>query len=337
MQQVPASPDAFVWLRLYSAQMHGLVPVGAGDPLWRTLRRPIRPLVYRRRLSDVCWANAALGANWTLSASARSPLGRQLDLQHPLQVRGRRRGGYVVGNYARVVLFMIRLGANRHEAEDAAQQAPGNGPPAGWTQPRTSPAGIPEPPPEHRPTSRRIETRQARPGRPPGSTNHRPATRPRHRQNRTPTSNIGRQATTTRRLSSKLRRRLRRRVGHGPNPPLERDAGVYRQDDTSGQPGGERGGLAAAHPPQVQAGLAGAGPHDRSASTRSVSSATVAVTSTVTARRRRRGPPRRRSARPRRRSSCLGSAGHLPATPARRRPRGATLRVHLPYRERKAC
>ncbi|MGW6359910.1 hypothetical protein ACWFR5_33275 [Streptomyces sp. NPDC055092] len=26
IQQVPASPDAFVWLRLYQAQMHGLVP-----------------------------------------------------------------------------------------------------------------------------------------------------------------------------------------------------------------------------------------------------------------------------------------------------------------------
>ena len=30
MQQLPASPDAFVWLRLYQAQMHGLVPGRAG-------------------------------------------------------------------------------------------------------------------------------------------------------------------------------------------------------------------------------------------------------------------------------------------------------------------
>ena len=33
LQQLPASPDAFVWLRLYQAQMHGLVPAGPDDPL----------------------------------------------------------------------------------------------------------------------------------------------------------------------------------------------------------------------------------------------------------------------------------------------------------------
>ena len=42
LQQLPASPDAFVWLRLYQAQMHGLVPAGPDDPLWWTLRRPFR-------------------------------------------------------------------------------------------------------------------------------------------------------------------------------------------------------------------------------------------------------------------------------------------------------
>ena len=34
VQQVPASPDAFVWLRLYQAQMLGLVSAKADDPLW---------------------------------------------------------------------------------------------------------------------------------------------------------------------------------------------------------------------------------------------------------------------------------------------------------------
>jgi integrase len=33
IQQLPASPDAFVWLRLYQAQMHGLVPAERDDPL----------------------------------------------------------------------------------------------------------------------------------------------------------------------------------------------------------------------------------------------------------------------------------------------------------------
>ena len=46
MQTVPASPDAFVWLRLYQAQMQGLVPGGLDQPLWWTLRRPFRPLAY---------------------------------------------------------------------------------------------------------------------------------------------------------------------------------------------------------------------------------------------------------------------------------------------------
>jgi integrase len=31
LQQLPASPDAFVWLRLCQAQMHGLVPAGPDD------------------------------------------------------------------------------------------------------------------------------------------------------------------------------------------------------------------------------------------------------------------------------------------------------------------
>ena len=33
VQQLPASPDAFVWLRLYQQQMHGLVPTGPADPV----------------------------------------------------------------------------------------------------------------------------------------------------------------------------------------------------------------------------------------------------------------------------------------------------------------
>ena len=33
MQQLPASPDAFVWLRLYQQEMHGLVPSGPDEPV----------------------------------------------------------------------------------------------------------------------------------------------------------------------------------------------------------------------------------------------------------------------------------------------------------------
>src|SRR5262249_32174739 len=46
LQQLPASPDAFVWLRLYQAWMQDLVPVGRDQPLWWTLRRPFRALTY---------------------------------------------------------------------------------------------------------------------------------------------------------------------------------------------------------------------------------------------------------------------------------------------------
>ena len=46
-QLLPASPDAFVWLRLAqeAARAKG-VPRGRGEPLWWTLRRPWRPLNY---------------------------------------------------------------------------------------------------------------------------------------------------------------------------------------------------------------------------------------------------------------------------------------------------
>ena len=42
LQPLPAAPDAFVWLRLYQAQLSGLVPAGRDEPLWWTLRRPFR-------------------------------------------------------------------------------------------------------------------------------------------------------------------------------------------------------------------------------------------------------------------------------------------------------
>ena len=66
MQQLPASPDAFVWLRLYQQEMHGLAPVGPDDPLWRTLRRPFRPLNYHAARAMFDRANVAAGAGWTL-------------------------------------------------------------------------------------------------------------------------------------------------------------------------------------------------------------------------------------------------------------------------------
>lgn len=66
LQQLPVSPDAFVWLRLYQAHTHGLVAVGRDQPLWWTLRRPFRALTYDAARAMFTRANAALGANWTL-------------------------------------------------------------------------------------------------------------------------------------------------------------------------------------------------------------------------------------------------------------------------------
>lgn len=45
-QQLPASTDAFVWLRLYQLERDGMIPAGRGEPLWWTLRSPSRPLTY---------------------------------------------------------------------------------------------------------------------------------------------------------------------------------------------------------------------------------------------------------------------------------------------------
>lgn len=66
MQALPASPDAFVWLRLYQAGLHGMVPAGRDDPLWWTLARPFRQLNYHAAYRMFSRANAELGANWSL-------------------------------------------------------------------------------------------------------------------------------------------------------------------------------------------------------------------------------------------------------------------------------
>ena len=66
LQPLPAAPDAFVWLRLYQAQLAGLVPAGRDQPLWWTLRRPFRALRYDAARVMFTRANAALGANWSL-------------------------------------------------------------------------------------------------------------------------------------------------------------------------------------------------------------------------------------------------------------------------------
>ena len=67
VQQLPASADAFVWLRLYQQQMHGLVPAGPdGSRCGGRCGGRYRPLSYHGAHRMFERANASLGANWTL-------------------------------------------------------------------------------------------------------------------------------------------------------------------------------------------------------------------------------------------------------------------------------
>lgn len=62
IEQVPASPDAFLWLAAYLAETEHLRP--ADDRrLWWTLRKPIRPLTYSALRAVLGRANDHLGAN----------------------------------------------------------------------------------------------------------------------------------------------------------------------------------------------------------------------------------------------------------------------------------
>jgi integrase len=63
LQWLPASADAFVWLRLY--QQHQPRPAGERS-LWLTLRPPHRPLTYTAMRRVLQRANGGLGTGWTL-------------------------------------------------------------------------------------------------------------------------------------------------------------------------------------------------------------------------------------------------------------------------------
>ncbi|WP_261565770.1 tyrosine-type recombinase/integrase [Frankia gtarii] len=67
-QELPASTDAFVWLRLYQAEIDESVPRERRQPLWWTMRRPFRPLTYHavhrmfERAADAAGSMATLHA-----------------------------------------------------------------------------------------------------------------------------------------------------------------------------------------------------------------------------------------------------------------------------------
>jgi site-specific recombinase XerC len=68
VQELPASTDAFVWLRLYQAQMAGRIPRGRRQPLWWTLHPPARPLSYHAVHRMFERAAARAGSTATLHA-----------------------------------------------------------------------------------------------------------------------------------------------------------------------------------------------------------------------------------------------------------------------------
>ncbi len=68
VQELPASSDAFVWLRLYQLEMDGLIPTGGRQPLWWTSRRPVRPLTYHAAHRMFERAGEAAGSTATLRA-----------------------------------------------------------------------------------------------------------------------------------------------------------------------------------------------------------------------------------------------------------------------------
>jgi len=87
VQELPAPSDAFLWLRLYQVEMQDAVPLGQTQPLWWTLRRPVRPLTCHaahrmfERASTAAGAEAALHAlrhrpstGWPRIPRCRSPM-----------------------------------------------------------------------------------------------------------------------------------------------------------------------------------------------------------------------------------------------------------------------
>ncbi|MEI2810746.1 MAG: tyrosine-type recombinase/integrase [Nocardioides sp.] len=73
LRWVPASPDAFVWLRLYELERG---TVTGSDPVWVTLREPRRPMTYGAFRAVLNKINGLLGSNWTSH-----------DLRHTFAVR----------------------------------------------------------------------------------------------------------------------------------------------------------------------------------------------------------------------------------------------------------
>jgi site-specific recombinase XerD len=76
LQWLPASADAFVWLRLY--EQRASRPEGE-KALWLTRRQPIRPLTYSAARRMLQRANESLGTSWTLHDLRHTAAQRMID------------------------------------------------------------------------------------------------------------------------------------------------------------------------------------------------------------------------------------------------------------------
>lgn len=76
LQWLPASADAFVWLRLYEQQTQR--PDGE-QALWLTRRKPVRPLTYSAVRRMLQRANESLGTAWTLHDLRHTAAQRMVD------------------------------------------------------------------------------------------------------------------------------------------------------------------------------------------------------------------------------------------------------------------
>ena len=76
LQWLPASADAFVWLRLY--EQHANRPADE-KALWLTRRRPVRPLTYSAARRMLQRANESLGTSWTLHDLRHTAAQRMID------------------------------------------------------------------------------------------------------------------------------------------------------------------------------------------------------------------------------------------------------------------
>ncbi|WTK77707.1 integrase [Streptomyces sp. NBC_01511] len=73
VQELPASTDAFVWLRLYQLEMDDAIPRGRRLPLWWTPRSPSRPLTYHAVHRMFERANAKAGTSASLMRCGTLP------------------------------------------------------------------------------------------------------------------------------------------------------------------------------------------------------------------------------------------------------------------------